>query len=109
MSADPIPPGATVSILPSWRCPCLKCEVTSDWRCDCPAVDVPKITFNGECRISAAALHKKGCAPPPKCPNRTCRAEGWWIAPRWRHGEGTSRETMRRRKLERAAKRKKKN
>ena len=99
--------GATISVLPSWRCHCQKCETTTDWRCDCPAVDVEKVTFNGELRISVGVLHKKGCAAPERCPDQDCRSLRWWEPPRWRHGEGTSDETLRRRRLSRAAQRRK--
>ena len=98
MSDERDDPPLVPTSIPGWRMPCLKCEVTSDWPCECPA---PRELDD----VAGVPSHRANCGPPERCPNQECRSLRWWEPPKWRRGEGTSRETIRRRKLERAAKR----
>jgi hypothetical protein len=84
-------PGKSI-FLPAWRCACVRCGVTTEARCSCPPYEA-----GGDVRTPR---HLEGCEPPDRCPNRECRAPRYWEEPRWKRGEGTSRETVRRRRIQ---------
>jgi hypothetical protein len=81
-------------LLPGYACHCARCGHAWMSHCDC----LTPTTCDDDLSFS---IHARTCAPPRRCPR--CKAPGWERPAAWTPGEGTSRESLRRRKLERAA------
>lgn len=85
--------------VPQWRIRCIRCKHVIAWECECRPWDSSDGLWAAGQEMGAIGLrvlHEETCRPPDRCPRRACR-QPWATPPKWRHGEGTSRETLRRR------------
>jgi hypothetical protein len=91
----------TSVMLPAYATPCLRCLRTIVTACDCDPVKADRARTNTHASTCRPTYRAEGGALPNRCPS--CTSPKWLEAPAWRHGAGTSAETLRRRKVARAA------